>query len=139
MRLRTAVLGMTMGVGLSASAMPRVIRDWCLHRAWRVEQDDAHPERPARLVEIPWSAGSGAGFAGGQAKVGPAIQAAVRAGMPVTVTGRGAMAEIRLRGTALGTAQVGEVVSVRAGLDHAVVRGVVRGPGLVELVPEKGR
>jgi flagella basal body P-ring formation protein FlgA len=57
--------------------------------------------------------------------------------MRVTVIRRGAMAEIRLRGTALGTARIGEKVAVRAGLGNSIVQGVVRGPGEVELSPEK--
>lgn len=46
--------------------------------------------------------------------------------------------DIHLVGTALGPGRVGERVAVRAGLSGAVLHGIVRGPGLVELVPEKG-
>ena len=64
---------------------------------------------------------------------------AVRSGARVTVIRREAMAEIRLQGTALGTAREGETIAVRAGLGNAVVRGIVRAPGIVEMVPEKRR
>jgi Chaperone for flagella basal body P-ring formation len=131
---------MLMAVALSAGAPPGIVRDWGLHRQWHVECDRAHPERPAHLVEIPWG---GAGTLPAQSEARPPIARprppAVRAGMQVTVVRRGAMAEIRLRGTALGTARVGTTVAVRAGLGNAVVRGTVRGPGVVELTSEKAR
>jgi flagella basal body P-ring formation protein FlgA len=57
--------------------------------------------------------------------------------MRVMVVRREAMADIRLRGTALGTARTGERVAVRAGLGNSIVHGIVRGPGVVELAVEK--
>ena len=140
MRIRMGLLGIAMLVALSASATPTVIRDWVLHRQWRVECDRVHPERPARLVEVPWSIDDAARRSS-QAPAGPTLPQppAVRTGMRVTVIRRGAMADIRLRGMALGSARIGEQVGVRAGLGNSVVRGVVRGPGVVELVPEKAR
>jgi hypothetical protein len=57
----------------------------------------------------------------------------------MVIIGRGSdKAEIHLRGTALGTARTGEKVRVRAGVGAAALDGIVRGPGLVELVPRKG-
>lgn len=137
MRLRTAVLGMVMGTGLTAGAAPRIIRDWGLHRAWQMERDRAHPERPARLVEVPWNAAR----TSGEAARNPAVAAppAVRAGMRVAVVREGTTADIHLVGTALETARQGETVAVRAGLGKTIVRGIVRGPGMVELAAEKTR
>lgn len=140
MRLRSAVLGMLMAGGLGVGAAPTLVRDWGLHREWRIEQDQAHPERPARLVEVPWSnAGMAPGSSRRESTPERAIQQppAVRVGMRVTVIRLGAMAEIRLHGTALGTARIGENVAVRAGLGNSIVQGVVRGPGVVELSSEK--
>ncbi len=136
--MRTVVWGLLLGMGLSAGAAPTVVRDWGLHRQWRVEIDPAHPERPARLVEVSWTGGDRLA-ADSESRRGPAMRKppAVRAGMPVTVLRRGAMAEIRLQGTALKTADTGERIAIRAGLGNFVVEGVVLGPGLVELRPEK--
>ncbi|HEY1808282.1 MAG TPA: flagella basal body P-ring formation protein FlgA [Acidobacteriaceae bacterium] len=129
-----------MVVALGAGAQPRVVRDWGLHRQWQVECDRAYPERPAHLVEIPWS-GAGTTPAHFEPRQGTAMPRppAVRAGMRVTVIRRGATAEVCLRGTALGTAGVGTTVAVRAGLGNSVVQGTVRGPGVVELTSEKTR
>jgi hypothetical protein len=131
-----------MGVGLGAGAEATVVRDWGLHREWRVERDRAHPERPACLVEIPWSAAiNRRSSSEPDAAPAPDIPQppAVRAGMRVTVVRREAMSEIHLYGTALATAVAGEKIAVRAGWDHAVVMGVVRGPGLVELSGSRAR
>jgi flagella basal body P-ring formation protein FlgA len=57
--------------------------------------------------------------------------------MRVTAWREDESADIHLRGTALGTARRGERVSVKAGLGGAVLDGIVRGPGLVELLPQK--
>ena len=139
MRLRTALPAMAMAIGLSASGSPTIVRDFGLHRAWQVTVDGAHPERPARLVEVPWSTGRTSGPVEPGTKPAAPQPPTVRAGMPVTVIGRGARAEIRLEGTALGTARRGETVPVRAGLGNSIVRGIVRGPGVVELSGEKTR
>ncbi len=61
----------------------------------------------------------------------------VRAGMKVTLRWRDQESSLRLAGTALESGRVGETVRVCAGLHGAVLRGVVRGPALVEL--ERGR
>jgi len=116
------------------------LRDFGLRRAWRVTPDCAHPERPATLVEIPWDAGSPAVAIAARAQRPKAAQLPpeVRCGMRVTVWEAGAGAEIRLEGTAMGTARRGEIVAVRAGLEGATLRGRVRGPGEVELVPREG-
>lgn len=140
MRLWKAVPGMLMAAALGAYAAPSVVRDWGLHREWRMERDPAHPERPARLVEIPWdSAAADLNHPEPRRAAAVPQPPAVRAGMHVTVIRHGATAEICLRGTALGTARTGERVAVRAGLGNAVVHGVVRGPGLVELASGDGR
>ncbi len=140
MRLLSAVPGIMLAGCLGAGAAPTLIRDWGLHREWRIEQDQAHPERPARLVEIPWST-SGVASQYSQQESTPRRALpqppAVRAGTRVTVIRRGTMVDIRLRGTALGSARTGEPVAVRAGLGNSIVQGIVIGPGVVELTPEK--
>jgi hypothetical protein len=116
------------------------IRDWGLHLAWTVERDCNHPERPATLVEVPWSAGNSAPASGRNSteENTPLPAPEVRSGMRVTLGRRGAMAEIHLYGTALRTARLGESVVVRAEWSGALLRGEVRGPGLVELDAVKG-
>jgi Chaperone for flagella basal body P-ring formation len=128
-----AVGGM-LALALSADAarLPERIFDAALHRQWLIERDRAHPERPARLVEVPRNRGADA-FP--EACVHGEAPPAVRAGMKVTLRRHAKQSEVRLSGTALEAARVGEVVRVRAGLHGAVLRGVVRGPGLVELDP----
>lgn len=100
------------------------VTDFGLHQQWKVERDCAHPERPPRLVEVPWRE--------------PAPRAArvpeVRAGMRVTVCGREGNAELRLEGTALSSGMAGGEIRVRAGLHGKALRAVVRGPGVVEIV-----
>jgi len=114
------------------------MRDWGLHRSWRIERDCVHPERPATLLEIPWT----------QAPVAPARERTraepappppdVRQGMRVSLSRRGENADIHLLGTALAPGHVGDRVRVRAGLGGATLEGIVRGPGTVELEAGKG-
>ncbi len=118
------------------------VLDWGLHRAWWVERDCDHPERPAVLVEIPWTEGlpkpvqeDGRARTGGEAPAKPEV----RAGMRVAVVRREGLAGIRLYGTALRTGRTGERIAVRAGLGSRTLYGIVRGPGLVELDPEGAR
>lgn len=129
------LVGMAMAVALGSAAqaaqLPDRIVDAGLHRQWLVERDRTHPERPGRLVEVPWSSAA-------KARSGrPLQQAAVRCGMKVTVWRHNGRTDLRLMGTALDAGRVGETVRVRAGLHGAVLRGVVRGPADVEL--ERGR
>ncbi len=123
------------------------VRDWGLRLAWVVQRDCDHPERPARLVEVPWSepaalgARSGAGCAapGRSREKSSALPAPeVRTGMRVTLWRRNETTDVRLDGIALGTARTGEAVAVKAGLHGGTLRGTVRGPGRVELEPKKG-
>ena len=116
-----------------------------LHRQWIVERDRAHPERPAKLIEVPWSdaaarsgscstvTGSSKGASGRSAS-----GAEVRPGMHVILFRQNGDAEIHLAGVALGAGWAGDVVAVRAGWHGAVLRGVIRGPALVELTTESG-
>jgi hypothetical protein len=132
-------------LAFGACGAGNLVRDWGLHLEWVVEHDADHPERPARLVEVPWNA---AGVEGqnqtvcaprgpGAGKAAPLPAPEVRIGMRVTAWREDESADIHLRGTALGTARRGERVSVKAGLGGAVLDGIVRGPGLVELLPQK--
>jgi hypothetical protein len=150
------VVGMGMGTGvlLALALSPaitwgacggrNIVRDWGLHVAWTTEPDRRHPERPARLLEIPWSAATEAvdpacvplRSSRGAVTSRPAPE--VRAGMRVTVERLEDRGEIHLLGTALGTARRGETVAVRAGFGGATLKGIVRGPGVVELWLAKG-
>jgi len=114
----------------------RTVRDWGLHREWVVEQDCAHPQRPATLAEVPWSQGPVAAPAAapGRPQAAPAAPE-VRCGMRVILWRNEKGAEVHLEGTAMGTARRGEKVAVRAGLGGATLEGIVRGPGEVELLP----
>jgi hypothetical protein len=118
------------------------VRDWGLHRAWAIERDCDHPERPGTLVEIPWSEPPGAPGAraarAGAQNAAPLPPPAVRGGMRVILWQRRESAAIELSGTALGSARVGESVAVRVAWSGATLRGIVRGQARVELEPEKG-
>jgi len=113
-----------------------MVRDWSLHRAWQVQRNCAHPERPAVLVEVPWSAPAREKTPG--KGVGDASLKRVTTGMRVTLYRHGGCAEIHLSGTALTSGDVGQVVAVKAGMGSAILHGWVRGAGLVEIDPEKG-
>ena len=118
------VLSATLAFAACGSAGAR-ITDFGLHRQWRVERDCAHPERPARLVEAPWSE---------PAKRAAAGKPAVWAGMRVVVRKQGPDSEMELEGRALDAGSIGERIWVQAGLHGAVLRAVVRAPGRVEAV-----
>lgn len=129
-----------------------IVQDWGLHLQWMVERDSNHPERPPRLVEVPWSAATGQdrnpagcvlqprnpGSPDGAGKPVPLSAPEVRFGMRVKVWREDENADVHLRGTALGTARRGEKVAVKAGMSGSALEGIVRGPGLVELLPQKG-
>lgn len=115
---------------------PRVVRDPGLDRAWRVVEDCDHPERPARLVEAPWPDAVRPERGGSEERRRTAGRGPeVRAGMAVMVVSEEAESRVALRGTALSGGDRGTTVAVRAGLRGTIVRGRVRGPALVELVP----
>jgi hypothetical protein len=120
---------------VSAALFPQRIVDAGLHRQWLVERDSSHPERPARLVEVPWR---GTDFLPRESPKEPALQRqVVSAGARVTVWWGNGDAILRLSGTALEAGRVGDVIPVRAGLHGAILRVIVRGPDLVEL--QRGR
>jgi hypothetical protein len=116
-----------------AAQLPATIVDAGLHRQWIIERDQAHPERPPRLVEVPWSASPGAGTR--SRRFPAAAQPVVRAGMRVTLCWQDGSAAVRLTGTALDPGRIGDAIRVRAGLHGVVLRGVVRGPARVALEP----
>jgi len=124
---------LTLAVSAGAARLPDRIVDPGLHRQWLIERDRAHPERPARLVEVPWSRGGP--VAGGSPTGQNVRRPVVRAGMSVTLWRRNPESVLRLAGTALEPGGMGEAIRVRAGLHGSVLRGVVRGPALVELEP----
>ena len=118
-----------------------IVRDFGLHLQWVVERDCDHPERPAPLWSaVPWSGNNKVLFAGkGNAEgAAPLPAPEVRSGMRVRLGRSDADADIDLYGTAMGTARLGEKVRVKAGLSGAILEGIVRGPGRVELEPAKG-
>lgn len=131
---------------VAALGTATLVRDWALHREWRMQLDQAHPERPARLVEVPWNTPARAVAERSAAKLQGNSAAAeelrpvpvVRAGMRVAVWRLSGEAEIHMAGTALETGGVGKIIRVRAGLRNATLRGIVRGPASVELVYGKG-
>jgi hypothetical protein len=109
-----------------------LVRDRGLHRAWRIEQDCAHRERPAVLVEVPWTSSGGVQeeATGSRAPREPLV----RAGSPVTVAWRSENSWGSLAATALTTGGLGERVRVRSRFGGAIFVGQVRGPGWVERV-----
>ncbi|MGC2638666.1 MAG: flagella basal body P-ring formation protein FlgA [Acidobacteriaceae bacterium] len=125
----------------NCGASHSVLADWGLHRQWRVECDAAHPERPDRMVEIAWSdpehpaQPQATTFPGAAPRPPILVQAAAR----VQVLGRAQDSVIHLSGTALEAGVMGAAIRVRAGWNGAVLRGIVRGTGVVELLPERGR
>jgi len=135
-------MALAAGAALAAAHTPSaVVVDRGLHRQWIVVRDDAHPERPPRLVEVPWS-DTRAERAQPRAVTPSAIHRGaplVRPGMTVAVVRSGGNAEWHLSGTALEIGWSGDTVRVEAGLHGAAERCVVRGPALVELVPGKAR
>ena len=125
--------------GASCDAPLRTVVDAGLQRAWQIQPNCVHPERPARLVVIPWKPAAprpGLRRARGErGRVGVAGAAAplIRPGIRVRVQRQDAGAEIHLSGIALEGGGIGQPILVRAGLNRAALRAVVRGPGEVQL------
>ena len=137
--MRTWIYSLALGILLpqawAGCALSGTLRDRGLHRAWRVERDCRHPERPATLVEIPWPVEAERALA---AAVPPADRIAlVRAGSQVLVSFGNASGEGRLLGVALTSGAAGERIAVRVRFGAATLHGIVRGPGWVELAPRK--
>jgi hypothetical protein len=140
MRLWTVVAGTILAGMVARPAMALVvcdgentIRDWGLRRSWTIERDCAHPERPATLVEIPWTQAPAARLREKSTAEPVPPPPDVRRGMRVSLGRRGEKAEIHLFGTALDPGRVGDRIQVKAGMGGATLKGIVRGPGLVEL------
>src|ERR1700734_2198173 len=148
MRIWAVLAGMSVLSGIVGGPMVargacgagNTVRDWGLHLEWLIERNCDHPERPATLVAIPWSAPATvlAGGASGVLREAAPPAPEVRNGMRVTLVRREKNAEIHLCGTALGEARTGESVAVRARLSGALLHGTVRGPGLVEMTSGRG-
>jgi len=105
--------------------------DAALKKNWAIKVDCAHPERPGTIIE----ADSGPGESHQQAAPIPASKLQsefIRAGSTVEIWKTG-NAQIRLVGTALDSAPIGQSIRVRAGLGSHVLRGIVRGADSVEL------
>lgn len=122
-------------VAFGACSPGSTLRDWTLHQEWRVACDAGHPERPATLVEVPWTTPTRDPAIGAERISGDENASApeVRRGMRVTLWRGEETADVHLSGIALGTARRGQKVKVRAGLGVVVLEGIVRGPALVEL------
>ncbi|MGC2301427.1 MAG: flagella basal body P-ring formation protein FlgA [Acidobacteriaceae bacterium] len=127
-------------VARGACGAGNTVRDWGLHLEWVVERNCDHPERPATLVAIPWSAPTTVRAVDPSEVPRKATASApeVRNGMRVTLVRQDENAAIHLYGTALGEARTGESVAVRARWSGALLHGTVRGPGLVEMEPGRG-
>jgi hypothetical protein len=136
----------------AGSAVSRYVEDAALGKRWAVVVDCAHPGHPASMVPAPeasMAAAKGGTDASGTLKqnTGAAMHSAwqdpgppqVAAGMKVTLWSRETHVEMRLSGTALAAARTGDTVRVRAGLEGSVLKGVVRGPASVEMLPEPPR
>jgi hypothetical protein len=148
MKTLPILVGMVMAAGpalAACGARPVPVIDWGLHRQYLIERDCAHPERPATLAEVPWS-DAAAERARVQGHANPPALATlehlpwlVHAGMSVTVVGQIAETGVHLVGMALEQGHAGDSIRVRTGLHGAILRGIVRGPGLVELEPLRGQ
>lgn len=159
------VMGMAMAAvhASAACGSDATVADWGLHRLWRVERDCVHPERPARLAEVPWRELSD--------KDEPALEAPGRApltrdsqgkeqperaqhtsvaglrrvntphapliwpGMRVSVESEDENTAMHLTGVAVEGGAVGAPVLVRAGLSGATLHCRVLGSGRVQLEP----
>ncbi|MFT4111557.1 flagella basal body P-ring formation protein FlgA [Silvibacterium sp.] len=132
----TGCLERSVSPGASGERIEAVIHDAVLDRDWLRLRDCAHPEWPPRLrlandAERRMASASGIPVyesLGLGLDAGPLV---VRAGMQVTVW-RDGSARIRLAGTATQSARLGESIVVRCGTGW-LLRGIVRGPGSVEL------
>ena len=135
MRAWKILVAMTMAAPAAYAACGNAgtVRDWGLHRTWQVKRDCAHPDRPPVLVEVPWTAPRERPLTAGGPS--PSRAVLVRAGMRVALTWQDENSAGSLAGTALATASAGQTVTVRFGT--AILHGVVRGPGRVELAPGK--
>jgi hypothetical protein len=135
MRAWTILLAMmVVPVLASASCNGPIMRDWGLHLQWTVERDCEHPELPARLVEVPWTIETHLKASGAKQTARLPLPE-VRSGMTVSLWRKSEEADVHLRGTALGAARTGERVRVKTEFGIIPVEGIVRGPGLVELLP----
>lgn len=123
----------------TALAGDGVVRDRGLHREWKVEISAAHPERPALLVEVPWKDAEPASARRDPAGTGTTGPLLVRPGMRVTLVGSGAALSMHLSGTALAGGHDGETIPVRGAFRGTLLRGIVRGPGLLQILPGQGK
>lgn len=113
------------------------VTDWGLHRQWRVECDATHPERPARLIEVPWNS-AGQVEQQQETKIAAAAEhppILIHAATRVEVLAGSPGSVMYLNGTSLEAGAMRAVIRVRAEWNGAVLRCVVRGPGVVELLP----
>lgn len=138
------------------AAAPSAKSDWVLDhyirsaaegREWAVMVDCNHPGAPERMQLAPgWRVAKVTKHAAVQtaadapsrphaaaAPVAPTVF--IRAGSPVVVVNApGAVMTMRLTGVAAGSAPVGSVIRVRLQAFHALIEGLVLGPGRVQLI-----
>ena len=108
------------------------------HPEWPVTCNAEHPERPASLVEVPWTTPTRYSLSARHEERPKNTSAPeVRRGMRVTLWRHEETADVHLSGIALGTACRGQKVKVRAGLGVVLLEGIVRGPELVELTTQE--
>jgi hypothetical protein len=126
------LLGMIWNVAAAGAATcgsPSVVTDAATGQGWQRILDCEHPEQPARLIPV-----SKSELHTLPAAAAHAAREEVRAGSTVNLWS-GAGAVMHVKSVALENALVGQPVHVRGVMGSATLRGIVRGPGSVELTP----
>jgi len=120
--------------GAACRADSGLLTDWGLHRQWRVERDCANPWRPAQLVEVRWSdTAANQPASDNREKNAPPVQA----GMSVVVTAANDVSTLQLRGMALQSGGIGDIIPVQALWNGGTLRAIVRGVGVLKLAGER--
>jgi len=140
MRILAIFLGLALSpvpIFAACGSSDLTLKDSALGRQWLMQRDCRHPERPARLIEIPWSDRT-ATSANEPVPATDRTILLIRPGMRVTVHRESDGAQIHLTGVALEPGYAGQKILVKAGLGAAPLHGIVRSGDLVVLEPEKG-
>lgn len=123
----------------SAWRVDHSVYDAVLHKQWAVLVNCAHPEDPARMEII--SSRDAAGVHAREVERNEKREAAifagaisVKAGTAVEVRNAvNGMVSIRMAGTAMQSASIGQTIRVRLNSEGSFVYAIVRGPHVVEL------
>lgn len=116
----------------------RYVADPALHRGWVFMKDSMHPGAPGRIFETeelkdPMQDKAASASALLEESSNWPSAALVRAGDTVVISRQQGSASLRLAGTALTSAGLGECASLRTDVAKGEAYGIVRGPGRVEL------